>query len=674
MSQQSKGPIANAIRALAMDCVEKAKSGHPGAPMGMAEIAAQLWMHTMKYNPQNPHWQNRDRFILSNGHASALLYSALHLAGYDISLEDLKQFRQLDSKTPGHPEYNDTPGVECTSGPLGQGITTAVGFALAEKLHAQKYNRQSFSVVDHKTFVFLGDGCLMEGVSQEAISLAGTFKLGKLIALYDANDISIDGNIGAWFGDDTTKRFEACGWHVIKDIDGHNHGAIANALNTALEYSDSNGEKPILICFKTTIGYGAPNKAGSASSHGSPLGADELSATKEALGIDYPAFTVPQEIYDAANKCEQGALYEKEWNTLFAAYAHAYPELAKEFVHSVAKKELPLPLEEIEKILTEKLGLNETDGKALATRVSSQKILNVLAESIPELIGGSADLSGSVGTVHSLSTAINPPNKPLDFSGNYIHYGVREFGMACVMNGLALYGGFIPYGGTFLVFSDYMRSAIRMSALMSQKVAYVLTHDSIGVGEDGPTHQPIEHVSSLRLIPNLNVWRPADTKETAVAWLDAISSQAPSALILSRQNLPQLSQNIALDTIKKGAYILCENNASPEIILLATGSEVSLAYEVYAKLVAQEKKVRLISMPCMEVFDKQDKDYKESLLPASCTKRVAIEAACTDIWYKYVGLEGVVIGMESFGKSAPASQVFEYFGFTVDAIINKITQ
>ncbi len=668
MSQKST-TVANAIRALAIDCVEKAKSGHPGAPMGMADIAAELWLEGMNYNPQNPNWQNRDRLLLSNGHASALLYSVMHLVGYDISVDDLKQFRQLHSKTPGHPEYGYTPGIESTSGPLGQGITAAVGLALAEKIYETKYNKENFPIVDHNTFVFLGDGCLMEGVSQEAISLAGTFELGRLIALYDDNSISIDGNVNAWFSDNTPARFEACGWHVIPNVDGHDADSIKKALDSAIALANSDNKKPILVCFKTTIGYGSPKKAGTASTHGSPLGEEETKATKVALGADYAPFEIPQSVYDIADRKEKGVKSEEKWNALFAEYTKAYPELSAEFTKRVMNRELSATAEEIEKNLFDKLPLDE---KALATRVSSQKVLNVLAESLPELLGGSADLSGSVGTVHSLTKSINASNTDLDFNGNYIHYGVREFGMACLMNGLALYGGFIPYSGTFLVFSDYMRSAIRMSALMKQKVVYVLTHDSIGVGEDGPTHQPVEHTPALRLIPGLNVWRPADTKETAVAWLDAVTNQAPTALVLSRQNLAQLSLNIELANIKKGGYTLCENSAQADLILLATGSELELAKNVYDKLAQDGKSVRLVSMPCVEVFETQSEEYKESILPKSCKRRVAIETTTPDAWYKYVGLEGMVIGMTSFGESAPASKVFEHFGFTVDAIYNKV--
>ncbi len=672
MSQSSQNLVANAVRALSIDCIEKAKSGHPGAPMGMADIAAQLWLNTMKYNPTNPNWQNRDRFIISNGHASALLYSIMHLVGYDISMDDLKEFRQFGSRTPGHPEYGYTAGIECTSGPLGQGITTAVGFALAEKLYAKKYNRENYNIVDHNTFVFLGDGCLMEGLSQEAISLASTFELGRLIALYDDNEISIDGNVKAWFRDDTPARFEANGWHVIRNIDGHDAKSIQNALESATALATADNKKPILICFKTVIGYGSAKKAGTSGAHGAPLGEEEAKATKLALGADYAPFEIPQNVYEVADRKEIGSAYEAKWNTLFADYANAYPELAKEFQNRVIEKNLSTSIQEVEKALFAQLNADENKEKALATRISNKQVLDILSDYLPELIGGSADLSGSVGTVHKLSKAINASNKDLDFDGNYIHYGVREFGMACVMNGLATYGGFLPYGGTFLVFSDYMRSAIRMSALMKQKAIYVLTHDSIGVGEDGPTHQPVEHVPSLRLIPNLNVWRPADTKETAVAWLDAISSQNPTALILSRQNLPQVALSSAIEDIKKGGYILKENNAQPEVILIATGSEVELALKVFDKLAEQGKNVRLVSMPCTEMFDAQTKEYQEKVLPSTCTKRVSIEASATDSWFKYIGLQGVAIGMSSFGESAPASKVFEHFGFTVDAVLEKI--
>ncbi len=674
MPHNSINTVANAIRSLSIDAIEKAKSGHPGAPMGMADIATQLWLNTLKYNPKNPHWQNRDRFILSNGHASALLYSVLHLVGYDISIEDIKNFRQLNSKTPGHPEYTYTCGVECTSGPLGQGITTALGLALAEKLYAKKYNKENFNIVDHKTFVFVGDGCLMEGVSQEAISLAGTFGLGKLIVLYDDNKISIDGNVESWFSDDTPARFEACGWHVIRNVDGHDEKAIANALNSANSLASSENTKPILICFKTVIGFGSPNKKGTEATHGAPLGADEVQATKKVLGIDYDAFNIPQEVYNLADRKKQGQDLENSWNTLLNSYSQKYPELAKDFKQRVMERKYKYSIEEIEKELFAKLEITD---KTLATRVSSKNILDILAPMLPELFGGSADLSGSVGTVHSLTNPVNPSNAPLDFNGNYIHYGVREFAMSCLMNGLALYGGFIPYGGTFLVFSDYMKAGIRMSALMKQKVVYVLTHDSIGVGEDGPTHQPIEHITALRLLPNINVWRPADTKETAVAWLSAIEVQQPTALILSRQNLSQISQASSVEDIKKGGYILRENNLqsnnTPEIILLATGSEVELALKIYEQLIAQNKSVRLVSMPCIEIFDAQSQEYKESILPRACTKRIAIEAGSPEIWYKYTGLDGKVIGMTSFGQSAPAAKVFEHFGFSAESIMKTLT-
>ncbi len=675
MSYNSTNFVANAIRALAIDCIEKANSGHPGAPMGMADIASQLWLHTMKYNPQNPSWQNRDRLVLSNGHASALLYSVMHLVGYDISMEDLKEFRQFHSKTPGHPEYAYTPGIECTSGPLGQGITTAVGLALAEKIYAEKYNKDDYAIVNHNTFVFLGDGCLMEGLSQEAISLASTFELGKLIALYDDNSISIDGNVKSWFRDDTPQRFEACGWHVIRNVDGHDAKSIQNALASATKLAEKDNKKPILICFKTTIGYGSPKKANTSSAHGAPLGAEEAKITKQALGADYPPFDLPKEVYQEADRKEIGASYEAEWNKLFADYAKAYPQLADEFKNRVMERKPSTPLEEVEKSLFEKLANSEDKDKALATRISNKQVLDILAPFLPELIGGSADLSGSVGTVHALSKAINPSEKELDFSGNYIHYGVREFGMACLMNGLALYGGFVPYGGTFLVFSDYMRSAIRMSALMKQKVVYVLTHDSIGVGEDGPTHQPIEHTPSLRLIPNLNVWRPADTKETAVAWISALAEQKPTALVLSRQNLMQVSQEIDKEDIKKGGYILKDNSNSnnPEMIIIATGSEISLALEVYEELIKEGNKIRVVSMPCTNIFEKQSQEYKDKVLPKNVIKRVAIEASVSDAWYKYIGLDGISISMESFGESAPAKKVFEYFGFTKGAIIKKIS-
>ncbi len=661
--------VANAIRALSIDSVEKAKSGHPGAPMGMADIAAHLWLNTMNYNPCNPHWQNRDRFLLSNGHASALWYSILHLTGYNLIIDDLKQFRQFHSKTPGHPEYMDTPGVEASSGPLGQSIAMAVGFALAEKLYEKKYNKENFPLVNHNTFVFTGDGCLMEGLSQEAISLAGTFELGRLIVLYDNNDISIDGNISNWLSDDIPARFRASGWKVIENVDGHNLDAIKKSLDEATQSANNGGTQPILIVYKTQIGFGSPNKANTSSCHGSPLGEEEIKLTKKALGIDYPAFEVPKNIYDIANQQENGKIKENTWNELLNNYEKAYPELAKDFKKRVMSKEYALSYKEIEENLFKKLELSD---KAKATRVSSKEILSILSEDLAELFGGSADLSPSVNTFNKNSKSINASNMPLDFAGNYAHYGVREFGMACILNGLALYGGFMPYAGIFLVFSDYMRSAMRMSALMKQKVAYVLSHDSIGVGEDGPTHQPIEHVSSMRLIPNLNVWRPADTHETAIAWLSAIEVQAPTALIFCRQNVAQLTMNINHEDIKKGGYIFKENSPNPEIILIATGSELELAVNTYEKLIAQNKKVRVVSMPCVEIFETQTKEYKEKVLPKACTKRVAIEAGQGDFWYKYVGLEGIVIGIDCFGASSPAPKLFEHFGFTVDAILQKI--
>ncbi len=669
MSQTSLLPVANAVRALAMDSVQKANSGHPGAPMGMADIATQLWLNIMNYNPTNPDFQNRDRFLISNGHASTLLYSILHLVGYDVTIDDLKQFRTLHSKTPGHPEFGDTVGVEASSGPLGQSLAMSVGFALAEKMHAAKYNKENFPIVDHKTFVFTGDGCLMEGLSQEAISLAGTFELGKLILLYDNNDISIDGNISNWLKDDIPARFEASGWHVIKNVDGHDEIAVKNALEAAVKNADEDGTKPTLVVFKTIIGYGSPNKAGSQSCHGAPLGDEEIKLTKQTLGIDYPAFEVPQEIYNLSDRKAKGQALENEWNKLFAAYEAQYPELAQEFKRRVMQREYALDPAKLEEAFFNALEIKDD---ATATRVSSQQVLNALAPIMPELFGGSADLSHSVNTWNSKSTSVNGSNLPLDFTANYAHYGVREFGMACIMNALALYGGYMPYGGIFLVFSDYMRSAIRMSALMKRRVAYVLSHDSIGVGEDGPTHQPIEQISSLRLIPGLDVWRPADTHETAIAWLSAVQADKPTALLFSRQNLPQLTKNIAREDIKKGGYIYCENDPQPEIILIATGSELSLAVEVYNKLIAESKKVRVVSMPCTQLFDAQTSEYKEKVLPNACRNRVALEMAQSDFWYKYAGLDGIVIGIDQFGASSPAPKLFELFGFTTEAVLAKV--
>ncbi|WP_294623765.1 transketolase [uncultured Bilophila sp.] len=654
---RSRKELADAVRILSMDAVDKAKSGHPGAPMGMADMAEALWRGVLRHNPANPHWANRDRFVLSNGHASMLLYSLLHLTGYDLSMDDIKAFRQLGSRTPGHPEFGVTPGVETTTGPLGQGFATAVGMAVAEKLLAAEFNREGFPIVDHHTYVFLGDGCLMEGLSQEACSLAGTLGLGKLIVLYDDNGISIDGKVSQWFGDDTPARFEACGWQVIPDVDGHD----AAMLDAALTLARKETARPTLICCKTTIGYGSSKKGGTASCHGSPMGEEENAAVRAALGWTEPPFVIPQDIRDAWDARQKGAALQSEWDALFAAYRAAYPDLAVEFERRMSGA-LPADWEAVSKAAIERF---DADKPKVATRIANRDVLNALAPHLPELFGGSADLTGSVGTWHEKAVRIGRD----EWHGNYLSYGVREFGMGAVMNGLALHGGFIPYGGTFLVFSDYARNAIRLSALMKQRLVWVLTHDSIGVGEDGPTHQPIEHVSSLRLIPDLWVWRPCDAVETAVAWKTALESAEPSCMILTRQGLaPQARTAGQLEAVRRGGYVLRDCDGAPEVILIATGSEVQLAVDAAAALTAKGRKVRVVSMPCTELFDAQPADYRESVLPAAVRARVAVEAASVDGWWKYVGLDGAVVGMSTFGESAPGGELFKHFGFTVEHV------
>lgn len=657
----TRAELANAIRALSMDAIDKAKSGHPGAPLGMADMAESLWRGFMKHNPADPAWANRDRFVLSNGHASMLMYSLLHLTGYDLSMEDIRDFRQFGAKTAGHPELGVAPGVEMTTGPLGQGISTAVGMALAERLLATEFNREGFPVMDHYTWVFVGDGCLMEGVAQEACSLAGTWKLGRLIALYDANDISIDGSVKGWFSEDVPGRFEAMGWHVVRGIDGHDPEAIDMAIREAKAVTD----KPSLIVCKTVIGKGAPTKAGSAGCHGAPLGAEETAAAKAALGWTAEPFTVPADIKAAWDAREAGAAAQKEWEDMFAAYAAAYPELAAEFKRRMAG-ELPANWAEVAAKAVEKAA---SEAKAVATRVSGKNVLNDIAPALPELIGGSADLSGSVGTQHSGA-------KPLDveaYAGNYIHYGVREFGMGTVMNGLQLHGGFIPYGGTFFVFSDYAKNVIRSAAIMERRVVWVLTHDSIGVGEDGPTHQPIEQICGLRTMPNIQVWRPCDSAEAAVAWTSAVERKdGPVCLIMSRQNLEQQARTAEqLEAVRRGGYVLKDCEGTPELIYIATGSEVQLAMEAAEQLAAQGRKVRVVSMPCCELFDKQDAAYRESVLPSAVRARVAVEAQAAGTWWKYVGLDGRVVAMESFGASAPAGKLFQHFGFTVENVVKQ---
>ncbi|HDY7631742.1 TPA: transketolase [Vibrio vulnificus] len=651
--------LANAIRALSMDGVQKANSGHPGAPMGMADIAEVLWRGHLNHNPSNPEWADRDRFVLSNGHGSMLIYSLLHLSGYELSIDDLKNFRQLHSKTPGHPEYGYAPGIETTTGPLGQGITNAVGMAMAEKALAAQFNKEGHDIVDHFTYVFMGDGCLMEGISHEACSLAGTLGLGKLIAFWDDNGISIDGHVEGWFSDDTPKRFEAYGWHVIPAVDGHN----AEAINAAIEAAKAD-PRPTLICTKTIIGFGSPNKSGSHDCHGAPLGAEEIAATRKELGWEHGPFEIPQEVYAEWSAKEAGAAKEAAWNEKFAAYEAAYPELAAEFKRRV-NGELPAQWEEKANQIIADLQANPAN---IASRKASQNALEAFGKMLPEFMGGSADLAPSNLTMWSGSKSLEAS----DFSGNYIHYGVREFGMTAIMNGIALHGGFVPYGATFLMFMEYARNAMRMAALMKVQNIQVYTHDSIGLGEDGPTHQPVEQIASLRLTPNMSTWRPCDQVESAVAWKLAIERKdGPSALIFSRQNLAQQERTAEqVADIAKGGYILKDSDGKPELILIATGSEVELAVKAAEQLTAEGKKVRVVSMPATDTFDKQDAAYRESVLPSDVTARVAIEAGIADFWYKYVGFDGRIIGMTTFGESAPADQLFEMFGFTVENVVN----
>ncbi len=657
----SRRELANAIRALSMDAVQKANSGHPGAPMGMADIAEVLWNSHMKHNPSNPDWADRDRFVLSNGHGSMLIYSLLHLTGYELTMDDLKNFRQLHSKTPGHPEYGYAPGVETTTGPLGQGITNAVGMALAEKTLAAQFNQPGHDIVDHHTYVFLGDGCMMEGISHEACSLAGTLGLGKLIAFWDDNGISIDGETEGWFTDDTASRFEAYGWNVIRDVDGHD----ADAVNSAIVAAKAEAGKPSLICCKTTIGFGSPNLAGSHDCHGAPLGAEEIAATREQLGWNHEPFVVPEEIYNGWDAKASGAEAEAAWNEKFSAYAAAHPELAAEFKRRMAG-ELPANWEADAASF-----IAEVNAKAdsPATRKASQNALNGYGPLLPEFLGGSADLTPSNLTAWSGSKSISDGN----VDGNYLSYGVREFGMSAIMNGIALHGGFIPYGGTFLMFSEYARNALRMAALMKLRSIFVYTHDSIGLGEDGPTHQPIEQIPTLRMIPNMDLWRPCDAVETAVAWKAAIDKKdGPTSLIFSRQNLAHQSRTDAqIADIAKGGYVIVDCDGTPDVIVIATGSEVDIAIKAAAE---SDKKVRVVSMPNTKAFDEQDAAYKESVLPSTVTARVAVEAAVTDGWYKYVGLGGKVIGINRFGESAPAGELFKEFGFTAGNVLAAIDE
>jgi len=655
----SRTDLANAIRALSMDAVLKAKSGHPGAPMGMADIAEVLWNDFLSHNPANPNWANRDRFVLSNGHGSMLQYSLLHLSGYDVSIDDIKNFRQLHSKTPGHPEYGYTPGVETTTGPLGQGIANAVGFALAEKTLAEQFNRPGHNVVDHYTYAFLGDGCLMEGISHEVSSLAGTLGLGKLIMFYDDNGISIDGEVDGWFTDDTPRRFEAYGWQVIPEVDGHN----PEAVRAAIEAGRANTTQPTLICCKTIIGFGSPNKQGTEACHGAALGEDEIALTREKLGWNHGAFEIPSEVYGAWDAREKGAAAQAEWEQAFAAYEKAEPELAAELKRRMAG-ELPADFSEKAQAYIQEC---QDKGETVASRKASQNTLNAYGPMLPELLGGSADLAGSNLTIWNGS-------KPLtkeDASGNYVYYGVREFGMAAIMNGVALHGGFVPYGATFLIFMEYCRNAVRMAALMKQRSIYVFTHDSIGLGEDGPTHQPIEQLASLRTTPNMSTWRPADAVESAVAWKAALERvDGPTALVFSRQGLPHQQRDAEqLANIAKGGYILSDSEGTPDLILIATGGEVGLAQDAAEALRQKGNKVRVVSMPSTDTFDAQSAAYKQEVLPLEVTNRIAVEAAIEDYWYKYVGLDGRVVGMSTFGESAPAGELFKEFGFTVDNIV-----
>ena len=664
-SKNSEPPVfkdlTSAVRALAMDAVQKANSGHPGAPMGMAEIAEVLWIHHLRHNPANPNWADRDRFILSNGHGSMLIYALLHLTGYDLSIEDIKQFRQLHSKTPGHPEYGYTPGVETTTGPLGQGITNAVGMALAEKILASEFNRPGFDIVNHYSYTFLGDGCLMEGISHESCSLAGTLGLGKLICFYDDNGISIDGHVEGWFSDDTPKRFEAYGWHVVSDVNGHDPVAIEAAIAEAKQATG----KPSIICCKTVIGMGSPNKAGTHAVHGAALGEEEIAASRASIGWNYPPFEIPKEVYDAWNGRTKGKKIEAEWDQKFNEYTKKYPSESAEFKRRIAG-DLPANWREhAEKAITQ---VNEK-AETIASRKASQNAIEDLAPALPELVGGSADLAGSNLTLWSGSKGISN-----ETGGNYIYYGVREFGMSAIMNGLSLHGGIIPYGATFLMFSEYARNALRMAALMKIRNLFVFTHDSIGLGEDGPTHQAVEQTATLRYIPNMDVWRPCDSVESTVSWARSIERKdGPSTLIFSRQNLPFQKRNAAtIKLIDRGGYILSEaSDGKPQAIIIATGSEIGLAMSAQQALAESGISVRVVSMPCTSLFDRQDQAYKDSVL-LNGVKRVAVEAGTADFWYKYVGLEGAVVGMTTFGESAPAGDLFNHFGFTVDNVVKTV--
>ena len=656
--------LANAIRALSMDAVQRANSGHPGAPMGMADIAEVLWNDYLRHNPANPKWPNRDRFVLSNGHGSMLLYSLLHLTGYDLPMEELRNFRQLHSSTPGHPEYGYTPGVETTTGPLGQGLSNAVGMALAEKVLAAHFNREGHKVVDHHTYAFVGDGCLMEGISHEVCSLAGTLGLGKLVVFYDDNGISIDGEVEGWFTDDTPARFKAYGWQVINDVNGHSPSEVKAAIEAARHET----VRPTLICCKTVIGRGAPNKQGSESCHGAPLGAEEVAATRVALGWEYEPFHIPEHIYARWNARDRGAELERDWEQAMQAYAEDHPQLARELRRRLAG-ELPEDFSDRAQAYVHQC---QQEGASIASRKASQNCLNAYGPLLPELLGGSADLAGSNLTLWSGSRPVGRDAA----DGNYIYYGVREFGMAAMMNGTALHGGFINYGATFLIFMEYARNAVRMAALMRQQSIFVWTHDSIGLGEDGPTHQPVEQLTALRVTPNMQTWRPCDTVESAVAWKAAVERRdGPSSLVFSRQGLPhQQRDEEQVAAIARGAYVLADCDVPPEAILIATGSEVQLAVEAAGRLREAGRQVRVVSMPCAEVFEQQDAAYREAVLPSDVLARVAVEAAHADYWYKYVGLDGRVVGMTSFGESAPAGELMQQFGFTVDNVVAVVEE
>ena len=664
----SRRELANAIRALSMDAVQKANSGHPGAPMGMADIAEVLWNDYMRHNPANPSWPDRDRFVLSNGHGSMLIYSLLHLTGYAVPIEELKRFRQLHSKTPGHPEYGYTPGVETTTGPLGQGITNAVGMAIAERTLAGHFNRPGHEIVDHNTYVFLGDGCLMEGISHEACSLAGSMKLGKLIAFYDDNNISIDGevrghgDVTGWFLDNTPKRFEAYGWHVISKVDGHNPEAIKKAIDEARSVTD----RPSIICCQTIIGFGSPNKQGKEECHGAALGNDEIALTRENLGWKHAPFEIPADVYEGWDAKEIGAKVEGDWNDRFEKYRREHPELAAEFERRIAGE---LPRDWAEKSAAFVSAVN-AKGETIATRKASQNSLNGYGPLLPELLGGSADLAGSNLTLWSGCRDVNAPGH----TGNYVYYGVREFGMAAIMNGITVHGGFIPYGATFLMFSEYARNALRMAALMKIRSIFVFTHDSIGLGEDGPTHQPVEQTATLRLIPNMDVWRPSDAVESAVCWKSAIERKdGPSTLVFSRQNLQHVARNAdQIAAIGKGGYILADSEGAPEAIIIATGSEVELAVKAKEAMGDKGKKVRVVSLPSTNVFERQSQAYRDSVLPPSVTRRLVVEAGVTDAWWKYAGSNGKVLGLDRFGESAPAGELFKEFGFTVENVIKHV--